>query len=184
MSIELFLGITGTIIALGVAITTIWQGVLTRRHNRLSVKPILRVTRITAEGREIEILLKNTGFGPAVISSVKFFVDDIVVEKKNLFTPGNLALQKIGVLESRFTEYEFNPQESLSAGEEQALFKSLDAINDEEHITRIIKGFDRLSIEIEYESIYGETFKMNNRCKAPNPQLKSTTLNIAALYNF
>lgn len=162
MSIELFLSIIATTIALAAATTTIWQGVLTRSHNRLSVKPILRITRVTVKGTNVKILLKNTGFGPAIINSVKYIVDGNVVEEKNSFTPGNLALSKIGVIDSIFIEYKFLAQESLSVGEEQALFKSLDAINEDEKIARIIKGFDRLMIEIEYESIYGEWFKMNN----------------------
>ncbi len=47
MTLELLIGIAGIIIALGAAITTIWQGILTRQHNRLSVKPIIRIITMT-----------------------------------------------------------------------------------------------------------------------------------------
>lgn len=164
MSIELILGIAGIIIALSVAITTIWQGILTRQHNRLSVKPILRIDRYTILDEKVNFLLMNTGVGPAVISSVKFFVDGIVVKEK-LSKPGNLALQKIGLDLARYKIFEIFPQESFSAGEQQKLFESENAINNPKTLLKIKKAFDRISVEIEYESIYEEKFKLYNRGK-------------------
>ncbi len=168
MSIELLLGITGTTIAFGVAITTIWQGFLTRRHNRLSVKPILIITRVTVTGEKANILIKNTGVGPAIICYIKFIVDGVVIEQ-NLSEPtnaenrpANVVVKKIGLLTERYRLFEFFPQESLSVGEEQSLIQSMDDINDAVNLTRIQKAFNRVSIEIEYESIYEEKFKISN----------------------
>lgn len=168
MSLELIFGIAGTIIALGVAITTIWQGFLNRRHNRLSVKPILIITRITVTGEKADILLKNTGIGPAIICHIKFFVDGIVIDQ-NLRGPAiaedravNVAVSKIGLRADRYRLFELFPQESLSTGEEQSLIQSMDAIKDDPSLTKIQKAFDKLSIEIEYESIYKEKFKLKN----------------------
>ena len=76
MSQELFFGITSISIALAAAIITIWQGFLTRKHNRLSVKPILRIDTQFLLGKQCKILLVNNGIGPAIIKSVKYFIDD------------------------------------------------------------------------------------------------------------
>ena len=152
MSIELFLGITGTVIALAVAITTIWQGFSNRHHNRLSVTPILRITRVTVLDEKANILLKNTGFGPAIICYIKFFVDGKAIDPK-LSRPTNEAVQKIGLDPPRYRLFEFRSQESLAAGEEQSLILSMNAIEDDKTLVDTQKAFDRLKIEIEYESI-------------------------------
>ena len=158
MSNELFLSIIGTIIALSAAATTIWQGLLTRRHNRLSVKPLLRIDKITVMGQKASIILANRGVGPATISSVKFLVDGIVIEQSKIKT-GFSALKKMGLDSQKYKIFEILHQESFSAGEQMALFESHDKIINEIEGLMIEKSFDRLSMEIEYESIYEEKFK-------------------------
>ncbi|MDP3148584.1 MAG: hypothetical protein Q8N83_05585 [Ignavibacteria bacterium] len=163
MSQELLLGIIGTIIALSAVATTIWQGILTRRHNRLSVKPILRIDRRTIVGEKVSILLINSGVGPAIICCVKFFVDGIVIESNsNIMGAGNLALIKTMQDARKYRIFEIFPQESFAAGEQQALFESIDEIKNEIVMKEIKQSFDRISIEIEYESIYKEKFIMNS----------------------
>ncbi|MFA6599322.1 MAG: hypothetical protein WCS69_16495 [Ignavibacteriaceae bacterium] len=164
MSIELLLGIIGTIIALSAVVTTVWQGILTRRHNRLSVKPILRIDRKTVVGEKVSILLTNSGVGPAIICRVKFFVDGIVVEPDMMGT-GNIALLKIGRDARKYRIFEIFPEESFAAGEQQALFESIDEIGNALIMNETKEAFDRISIEIEYTSVYEEKFKMNSIIK-------------------
>jgi hypothetical protein len=53
--------------ALGLAI---WQGMVQRLHNRLSVKPHLVFHRnVQNDSPQIAILLTNSGIGPAVIKN-------------------------------------------------------------------------------------------------------------------
>ena len=70
------LGIIGTMIAFSVAVVTIWQGFLMRRHNRLSVRPMLRIDRYTVLGEKVGISIRNTGVGPAIIKSIEYVIDE------------------------------------------------------------------------------------------------------------
>lgn len=158
MKIELLVSIIGTIIALSAMATTVWQGFLTRRHNRLSVRPMLRVDRIIAENKA-SLLLANRGVGPAIIISMKFFVDGKVIEKKDSIPPGVLVLQKIGLDARNFKVFEFLPPEPFSAGEKQELFESIGKISDE---TFVKKAFDRISVIIEYKSFYEDKYTFDN----------------------
>jgi len=157
MLTELLLGIAGTVIALAVAVTTIWQGFLARQYNRLSVKPMLRVDRITVSGENAKIVLRNTGVGPAVIIRIKFFVDGVAIEQ-SFSKVGELALQKIGLDTAHYRILEIFPKESFSAGEQPALFESIDIIKDYMMAEEVRKAFKRLAVEVEYESIYKEKF--------------------------
>jgi len=77
---EILIAILGLIIALSASIATIWQGVLTRRHNKLSVKPFLKTEGNYIPGQKVSITLSNTGFGPAIIKSIQILIDGQVFD--------------------------------------------------------------------------------------------------------
>ncbi len=158
MTIELSLGIAGIIIALAVAITTIWQGFLTRKHNRLSVKPILRIDRNITLDDNFNIKLLNNGVGPAIIKSVKYFVDNTEIVGDQISTQ---VLHKLGLFDS-YEHFEISSGETLSSGEQRSLFKLLKKL-EVDALIDIMTTFKRCSIEIKYESIYNETSLIINR---------------------
>jgi len=154
MTLELLIGVSGIIIALGAAITTIWQGILTRQHNRLSVKPIIRIDRnSTLNNFNIELL--NNGFGAAIIKSAKYFVDNIEIEDNNISAQ---VIEKLELNDS-YEHFQILTGESLSCGEQRSLFKSIGEIDS----TKVMDKFKRFSIEIKYESIYNEKFIIKNQ---------------------
>lgn len=161
MSVELFLGIAGTVIALGVAITTIWQGFLTRKHYKLTVRPMLRIDWGFVLEKKIKIVLKNTGVGPAIISSVNFVIDDkpITQQSKQL---ADTVMHNLGQFATRYKFYELHPNESFYSGEERAIIESEQKFKNERELKKIIKEFDRLLIEVRYKSIYEESFKIKS----------------------
>jgi hypothetical protein len=57
-----------TVIALAALVISFWTGYETRRHNRLSVKPILGIKGKTAPGPEYGLILSNDGAGPALVT--------------------------------------------------------------------------------------------------------------------
>lgn len=76
---------TSDIIALAAAavavcalFATIWQAILARRHNRLSVRPLLVSVvdrKIDDAGAEITLLVRNCGVGPAIVKERGFWRD-------------------------------------------------------------------------------------------------------------
>ena len=64
-SAEQIVAISSLCVAALAFAVTLWQGYLTRKHNRLSVQPRLRVS--LQLGERPGIYLQNVGFGPAVI---------------------------------------------------------------------------------------------------------------------
>ena len=72
-------------IAVFAFVVTVWQAGVTRKHNRLSVKPFLNTWSEASEGSGVyEIRLNNIGIGPAIIESFEIRVDDKKVEGNGL----------------------------------------------------------------------------------------------------
>lgn len=67
--------ISSAAIAVFAFFTTTWQAITTRKHNRLSVKPMLSTWTTTAPDR-YTFKLSNIGVGPALIKSFHVYVDD------------------------------------------------------------------------------------------------------------
>lgn len=66
----------GVFVAACAFITTIWQAAITRKHNRMSVKPHLTTWTTTIhEGRSYAVHLMNNGLGPALITKYEVLVD-------------------------------------------------------------------------------------------------------------
>ena len=67
---SVWIAIFAGVIALLALCTTIWQLVLTRRHNHLSARPILDIDIHGRDSGLIGIHLKNCGPGPALLHSL------------------------------------------------------------------------------------------------------------------
>jgi len=159
ISIELVIAIAGLIIALAAAITTIWQGVLTRRHNRLSVKPMIRIDRNSITGQPFNITLKNTGVGPAIIKSIQFIVDGKRIPE-NSQDPGKEVLDALRLETHNF--YEIYPNESFAAGEPHIVFESIKPMKSDMEAVKRQETFKRLGIIVNYQSIYEERFTLKD----------------------
>ena len=84
-NLELYLGIVATVIALLSVVIAVWEGVETRRHHRLSVKPILLFSKTfnitqnsegVANKTTMTLELVNRGLGPAIIKTVSLTSPD------------------------------------------------------------------------------------------------------------
>jgi len=140
------------IIALVVAI---WQGIVNRRHNRLSIKPSLRIDRCIFATKSTFIELCNTGAGPAIIKSIRVFVDaePLPGDTRN---PQLEALSKLGLSDLQWQTYDINPGESFGAGERHEMILLVSPIKDSKTLERVKNGLLKISYEIKYASVYGE----------------------------
>ena len=126
------------VVAVCALAVTVWQGVVTRKHNRLSVTPVLTLYR-----REIDgiITVKNNGIGPALIISQEVYFKGEPLEEEsfqkaipNLVDSGHLL-----------------PGAAIAPGDEVMLFKSA-AYVDGSHM----EVLQELRFRITYKSIYNE----------------------------
>lgn len=119
-------------------VATIWQAAIARKHNRLSVRPVLTLYRHEDDGI---IVIRNNGSGPAIIRSYELYADS-----------GRVALDAMdGLLPTVSDVPELTPGVAIAVGESVQLVKSVPLL-DGGHV----KPLQDLRFRIVYESIYGE----------------------------
>jgi hypothetical protein len=119
-------------------VATIWQAAISRKHNRLSVRPMLTLYR-----REIDgvITVKNNGSGPAIIQSYELY-----------FGGKQVALDAMdGVLPTLSDLPDLTPGVAIAVGEAIDLVKSVTLLDGSN-----VKPLEDLKFRIVYRSIYGE----------------------------
>ncbi len=142
--------------ALGV---TLWQGMETRKHNRLSVRPslVLRITEGKIDAKkpnaEIKFIIANNGSGSAFIKKTIREIDD----KK--FAEGDSqkymeALAKIIEDVSTATCHDISSASIMKPGEEIVLI-SFEYTSHEKKI----EALKKIKLFLEYQSAYEEKFK-------------------------
>ncbi|EDM65929.1 hypothetical protein PE36_08006 [Moritella sp. PE36] len=139
---------------------TIWQGFLTRKHNRLSVKPFLDFSWVNKPGEGLRCEVLNLGTGPAFLNEIKFFVGDDVFrithreDYKAMFETLNLneVIRKIEV-------FHVNPNSAFSVGHLESLLVFCDATESEDNHKLIASKLDRFFVQVEYKCIYGISYQ-------------------------
>lgn len=146
-------------------VTAIWSAAVTRKHNRLSVKPLLAISESIADKEGSKgMYLINCGFGPAIIRSFEVFFEDekiLADSVENL----NLEIKKhLNQPKSYFRYSLFNDGDPIQTGEKNELFAlgPNDFYSDleQEEKAKFVRGVRNLNWKIEYESIYEETFEV------------------------
>lgn len=150
------------VIALSALAATFWQAYISRKHNKLSVKPYLTTWTTTSSDGYVIVKIINNGVGPAHIKSFSIFVDGQKMIGENL-EPHIKCLNII------FSDYEFSWYGSylgidyMMPSNEQ---KDLIAIKftGQKMPTRfeVDHRAKRVQIVIDYESIYEQKFKYDS----------------------
>ena len=143
-------------VALAVAI---WQGIETRKHNRLSVKPHLYFSTYSVSGGPAGLRVTNGGLGPAIIKRFSLAVDNKWIDDTRrggwLEASRLLGAEKIAsVLDMSF----YSPGQIVESGESQYILhtpKDKRTTDTDQYLNEFVK---RLSVKIDYESAYKETF--------------------------
>ena len=162
MSFELIISISAIFIALSSLIVAIWQNILTRKHNKLSVKPLICIDYHFTDDEELNgIYLDNTGLGPAIIKSFRVFIDeDEILQSdyelwegaiKKLEFPPNINL-KIFVLLKESVIY---------PNDKKCLIGINSMVEPSDYQQYFYNALRRIDFKLEYESIYEEKFSQN-----------------------
>lgn len=147
-------------IAIPLAVVTIYQTLTSRKHNRLSCTPRL-VSEINRDHSDDEYLITytvfNRGLGPAEITSIQLFLDE------NEFTEKEHPCRKAcAAVFSKYEGFKVNYDAWFNSGHliaEKECYKFVQMkFKGGQQIPRakIDKELPRLKLKIEYASLYGE----------------------------
>jgi len=156
---QIVVGFSSLTIALCALIFSIYQGYQTRKHNRLSCRPLLSIISNTDHINGTYWLdLLNTGLGPAIIEEYSITMENKAVQTDAL-EPIKNALQKfLSIKEAKFNAFIMPSYCTLPAKENITLFK-IECVNRPfPEIEHVNKKFKNLNINITYYSFYGEKF--------------------------
>ncbi len=140
-----------SIISLYVSIVTIRQ---TRKHNRLSVKPICYVFPPDFEDW-VAVVIQNKGVGPLITKSTKFYDENNNIKKYLIDLMPTLP---DGYYWSNFTK---NDHFVLAPNDEKILIELKCNENDktfQETRDLIRKKLSQITMEYEFTDIYGQKF--------------------------
>lgn len=155
-----WIAVCATIVAAVSLFVAAQQTSLTRRHNRLSVKPVLSMYRMEFKNKPIEYLLINRGLGPAIIKEFIVLLDDRLVDRNS----GNLVydlVDKLDIPRECVAGHLLCKNEPLSPGCEVSIMQFKGTENNEELHSRLVGILPRVKFRITYASIYEESFEYN-----------------------
>jgi len=156
---QLIISIAASAIALCALVATIWQAYITRKHNRLSVRPILNFNVMT-ENSDFVLSLKNTGFGPAIITDYQINFNDESLGDNSDEIAINLSEElEIGSYNKRM--YFPGKGQAIAPGEFYRLIKISKILQDDDDKEKFKNDILWLEVKINYESIYSEKFSIS-----------------------
>ena len=132
-------------IAITALVVSVWQGYVTQKHNRLTVRPYFNLstsTNRTPTYNGFNLNLTNQGYGPGIIKKFEITVDGEPQPHWNAVV-SKLADQSIMTQAANL-----NSDDVFAAGKEQVLL-SLENYTSQR----------RIRLKIVYQSIYEEQFE-------------------------
>jgi len=149
--------IASVVIALLAFALAIHEMHATRRHNKLSLRPMLRFdVHLSPDYPNAELLLQNNGVGPAIL--------DQVVMRLDGQTPKEAGIARVEQLTERLgwgtvTSYDFlSAGDVIKTDETRHLLRFPLGEFKPERTKAIRDGLRRLSFVVEYRSLYEEPF--------------------------
>jgi len=157
-------GISTAVIALCALGLSIWQGVLARKHNRLSFRPHLTTwTHSDAEKGVYVFEIINNGIGPAIIEEFSIKVDGKLISGE-----GAESIEK--ALKITIPNLPYKAQQSylgtgyvMAAKERCTVFAVQFSGQPLPSKDLVEYAFNRGDLEISYKSFYGERFPFSTQ---------------------
>lgn len=151
---------TSEIIAICAFGIAVWQGVVIRKHNKISVRPYLIFnSTFKDDNPQISVNIENVGIGPAIIKSYKMFLDshEVDLSKKTSITD---IKDKFNIMSIYGGGKTFTKKDAILAGKEEIVFKLVTKEGMDEEFDNLLahSETDRIQIVVEYESLYGKSY--------------------------
>lgn len=158
---EVIIAAASCVIALIALVVAIWQGVVMRRHNRMTVTPHLRIdSRLGAV--PIVISLSNRGVGPAVVTEVSIYAHEAAIG--HAMEQLNSALKFAGASGIKCACLLPRVGEFIAVGETVDLLVYPECTDDE--LRRLNEALPRVNFRVRYASIYGDKHELTYAPKA------------------
>ncbi len=160
---EIIIQIFSVFIALCALLLTIWQGRQNYKHNKLSVKPHLRIMEHEESIEDGKVLiqksLENCGLGSAIIKDFILLYNNQEVSRNNRATYEEFLNNKFKDMAVEFSIGHYIPNFAINVGE------SLPLLNLQFDPNNYNTDFlDKLNLIVHYQSIYqDETFTYDSR---------------------
>lgn len=156
MDISIHISIAAVAMAFMALVVSIWNAAITKRHNRLSVRPHLSLANLHRPIGTVKIILSNTGIGPAIFRSFEVHMDGAGTVVTSMDAMGE-AIKKLE-LNGTFEYYFPAEGDALPSGESIELLSIEAASASRSELQQIRAGLGRLSFHVKYESMYREKF--------------------------
>ncbi|WP_312244293.1 hypothetical protein [Stutzerimonas nitrititolerans] len=162
MSTDRTLSICAILVSVLALCISLWQGVVAREHNRLSVSPkLIGTPALEGKGGKNGLYLSNVGLGPAIVQQAKLVVN----EREFDFTknPWPEILSVVGVERLCFSTSWLPVGSTVKSQEVVSLLSVTRADLGACYLEamKLISG-NEIAIEIKYESMYGEPSAISN----------------------
>lgn len=157
------IALSSVVVAVCALGATFWHGWQSRRHDRLSVRPLLTWSEnhdVTSDGVVVTYAVRNHGLGPAVIRKRFFKVAGVSIPDKGrshaiLDSVAQRALD--GRCEYRLLRSGLpGVGSAMPSQTEQVIAEVLLVGQDAFTVTKLLDSLDEVDFVVEYESLYGE----------------------------
>lgn len=155
---------SSAVIALCAMAVTVWQGWISREHNKLSVQPHLDISLDFVEGQTVNINISNYGIGPALLKGLKCKVNEGAweINKPTDYNPVFNALNMpLSTMRHSLVCFDSSSVIGVNKTENLMSFPGSETNNDLNK--KLIKGLSALEITIDYSCIYGKSFKSSSQ---------------------
>ncbi|MEL6720706.1 MAG: hypothetical protein AAFO82_23410 [Bacteroidota bacterium] len=166
---EKILSLSAMFISLCTLFVFVYQTRLIREQQHMSVFPYLQMGNGGTNTPNYIYALRNTGIGPAIITDIK-----VQRGKGKIFTDLNAYVKANKNPEDTITYYHRNLHTGMLIPEKEVINiieLKKGKIEDGKKLFDILNTSD-LQIEIEYESIYGDKWKITNSKLVPEKLTK------------
>lgn len=168
MSTDTIIAMSAVIIALASLFISVWSTIETRKHNRLSVTPHLKIDYFHKPSEPIKVILSNNGIGTALINEFLVLLDGASLS--NIEAAGlSEALPRAGLV-GTFYAYTPSGSDALSVGEQVILLLFDTDVPQIEERKKIMACLSRITFKIHYESMYGDKFNLHTTAIGGEPE--------------
>jgi len=160
------------IIAIIALLLSIYQILISKKHNRISVNPKVSTfsdSKVIDKLFIMKVDIMNNGLGPAIIESFDVFYDDHLISSNDHEKLANFLREKFPQAISH-TVSSLGVNYPMKAGEERKLVEI--AVPNFKALFDLHKSYtaelNRFNLVVKYKSVYGEKFKHDTHDNKPN----------------
>lgn len=147
---EIIVAIMSAIIAICAIYIAFNEGQATRKHNKLSVRPILKVTQ-TTDDKSTKLHLENSGLGPAIIDRIRINYHGKTIEP----TTENWKIIFNGLGIGKYTMTLLDGDQTVIKPDKEGIIVEVE--HNAKYSGIIEKCFSEIETTVYYRSLYDET---------------------------